>query len=129
MNGPIIVPMDRPMDGLRINDASKNTGYNVEEWHIGPAYAFQFPFLEASSHLYNRVCPSVCRSVRRLVTLSSKTREINIFEQIVDRGGILGLPDAPAHLYKTVYPCIGLSIHRSVCQAPVNIIFNKSKLE
>ena len=46
MDGPIIVPTDRPMDGLRINDASKNTGYNVEEWHIGPAYAFQFPFLE-----------------------------------------------------------------------------------
>ena len=23
-----------------------------------------FPFLDASSHLYKRVCPSVCRSVR-----------------------------------------------------------------
>ena len=34
-------------------------------------------FLDASTHLYMRVCPSVGRSVRRSVTLSSKSREIN----------------------------------------------------
>ena len=49
-----------------------------------------FVSIDYSSHLYKRVCPSV----RRLVTLSSKTREMNIFEQVVDRGSILGSPDA-----------------------------------
>ena len=34
-------------------------------------------FLDAPSHLYNRVFPSVRPSVRPSVTLSSKTREIN----------------------------------------------------
>ena len=86
--------------------------------------------LDASSHLYNRVCPSVRPSVRQLVrrsvTLLSKTREINILEQIVARGGIPGSLDASSHLYKTVYPCIGQSVHRSVCQASVNINLNKS---
>ena len=33
------------------------------------------------------------------------------------------------HLYKTVYPCIGLSVYRSDCQASVNINFNKSMLK
>ena len=51
-------------------------------------------FLDASSHLCNRICPSVGPSVGWLVTLSSKTRKINIFEQIVDRGSILGLLNA-----------------------------------
>ena len=53
-----------------------------------------FCFLDASSHLYNRVCPSVRPSVCWLVTLSSKIREINIFEHIVDRESILGSIDA-----------------------------------
>ena len=51
-------------------------------------------FLDASSHLYNRVCPSVRPSVRWSVTLFSKTKEINIFEQIVYRGSIQGSLDA-----------------------------------
>ena len=45
-------------------------------------------FLDASSHLCMRVCPSVGPSVGWLVTPSSETRKINIFEQIVDRGSI-----------------------------------------
>ena len=57
------------------------------------------------------VGPSVRPSVGWLVTLSSKTRLINIFEQIIARGGLLGSLDASLHLYKTVYPSIGLSVH------------------
>ena len=61
------------------------------------------------------VRPSVRPSVRRLVgwsvTLSSKTREINIFEQNIVIGGILGPLDASSQLYKTVYRSIGLSVH------------------
>ena len=45
-------------------------------------YHFPSTFLDASSHLYNRVCPSVGRSVRRSVrprvTLLSKTRKMMI---------------------------------------------------
>ena len=60
---------------------------------------------------------SVGRSARHSVTLLSKSREIDIFEQISDRGGIQGSP----HLFKTVYWLIGLSIHQSVCHAYINI--------
>ena len=71
------------------------------------------------------VRPSVRRSVRPSVgwsvTLSSKTRLINIFEQIIATGGLLGSLDASLHLYKTVYPSIGLSVHWSVCHASVNV--------
>ncbi len=58
------------------------------------------------------VHPSVRRSVRHA---TSKTREINIFEQKIVREGTLGPLDASLHLYKTVYRSIGLSVHRSVC--------------
>ena len=51
-------------------------------------------FLDASSHLYERVCRSVPPSVGPSVTLSQKTREIIIFEQISVRGGLLSLLDA-----------------------------------
>ena len=51
-------------------------------------------FLDASSHLYNRVGPSVGPSVSPSITLTSKTREINVFEQKIDKAGILGLLDA-----------------------------------
>ena len=68
-------------------------------------------FLDASSHLYMRVCPSVRPSVGGSVTLSSKTREINIFEQNIVIGGILSPLDAYLQLYKTVYRSFGLSVH------------------
>ena len=67
--------------------------------------------LDASSHLYKRVCPSVRPSVGPSVTLSSKTRKINIFEQNIVIGGIRGPLDASLQLYKTVYRSIGLSVH------------------
>ena len=67
------------------------------------------------------VGPSVRPLVGRLVTLSSKTRLIDIFEQIIATGGLLGSLDASLHLYKTVYPSIGLSVHWSVCHASVNV--------
>ena len=57
--------------------------------------------------------PSVGPSVRPSVTLSSKSRKINIFEQISDRGGILDSLYASLHLSKMVYRFVGLSIHRS----------------
>ena len=66
------------------------------------------------------VGPSVGWSVGRSVTLLSKTREINIFEQNSVIGGILGPLDASSQLYKTVYRSIGLSVHRSVCRTSVN---------
>ena len=92
-------------------------------------------FLDASSHLYVRVCPSVGPSVRRSVgwlvgrsvTLLSKTREINIFEQNSVIGGILGPLDASSQLYKMVYRSIGLSVYWSVCDTSGNINLNKSK--
>ena len=52
------------------------------------------------------VRPLVGRSVRPLVTLSSKTREIHIFEQINAQEGLLGALDTSLHLYKTVYPSV-----------------------
>ena len=67
------------------------------------------------------VGPSVRPLVGWLVTLSSKTRLINIFEQMIATGGLLGSLDASLHLYKTVYPSIGLSVHWSVCHASVNV--------
>ena len=70
------------------------------------SFFYQISFLDASSHLYNRGCPSVRRSVRPSVrpsvrwsvTLSSKTREINIFEQNIIMGGTLGPLDASSQL-------------------------------
>ena len=61
-------------------------------------FFFFFFFLDASSHLYNRVCPSVRPSVGWLVTLLSKRREINIFEQIVDGGSVCQSIDRSAKL-------------------------------
>ena len=95
------------------------------------------PFLDASSHLYKRVCPSVGPSVRPSVgpsvrwsvPLSSKTREINNFEQNIVIGGILGHLDASSQLYRTVYRSISLSVHWSVCDTSSNINLNKSKPE
>ena len=88
-------------------------------------------FLDASSH--NRVCPSVLPSVGRSVgpsvTLLSKTRQINIFEQNIVRGGVLGPLDASSQLYKTMYRSIGLSVYRSVCHTSVSKNFIKSKLK
>ena len=57
------------------------------------------------------VRPSVGWLVGRSVTLLSKTREINIFEQNSVIGGILGPLDASSQLYKMVYWSIGLSVH------------------
>ena len=51
-----------------------------------------FIFSHAEATLYERV--SVRRLVGWLVTFSSKISEINIFEQIVDRGSMLGSLDA-----------------------------------
>ena len=64
------------------------------------------------------VGPSVRPSVSPSVTLSS---EINVFEQISARGGVLGSLDTTLHLY----PSVGLSVHRSVCRASVNIHENQ----
>ena len=71
-------------------------------------------FLDASSHLYQRVCPSVRPSVSPSVHLI---------------GGRRGPLDASSQLYKTVYRSIGLSVHRSVRGTSVNINLNKSKPE
>ena len=45
-------------------------------------------FLDASSHLYERVCRSVPPSVGQAF---EKTREIDIFKQLSAKGGLLGL--------------------------------------
>ena len=49
------------------------------------------------------------------------SRLMNILDQIIVRGGLLGSLDASLHLYKTVYPSIGLLVHWSVCHASVNV--------
>ena len=82
---------------------SKSVLLSRPRWH--------FAFLDASSHLYMRVCPSVRRSVGRSVTLSSKTRKIIISEQINAQAGMLGSQDASLHLYKTVNRSVGRSVH------------------
>ena len=75
------------------------------------------------------VRPSVRRSVRPSVrpwvTLLSKTREINIFEQVDAQGGILGALDTSFNLYKTVYPSVRRSVHQSVRHASANINKNQ----
>ena len=53
---------------------------------------------ESNTKTCQSVCPSVCLSVSLLVTLSSKPREINIFEQINAQGGIFGALDSSLHL-------------------------------
>ena len=107
-------------------EKTENYGYTAD-----PAYIFSYRtnvllFLDASSHLYMRVCPSVRPSIRPSVggsvTLSSKTREINIFEQNIVTGGMLGPLDASLRRYTS-------PVHQSVCQTSVNINFNKSKRE
>ena len=67
---------------------------------------------------------SACPPVRLSVTYLSKTREINIFKQIIPRGGIIGSLDASYHLYKMVYLFIGLSIHQWK-----STVWNESKLK
>ena len=64
---------------------------------IFTVFVVQYPFLDASSH------PSVCPYNSWSMTLSSKSRKINIFDQINDRGGKLGSLYASLHLYKMVY--------------------------
>ena len=72
-------------------------------------------FLDVSSHLYKRVCPSVGCAVCMLVhpsrMLLSKSGEINIFEQI--RLTIY----ASSHLSKMLHQSVSLSIHQSVCHS------------
>ena len=41
----------------------------------------------------------------------AKTREINIFERIIVRGGIIGSLDTWSNLYKMICPSVALSIH------------------
>ena len=55
-------------------------------------------FIDAASHVYKRVCPSVGPLVGPSVTLSSESREINIFRQKSDKGGILGSLNASLNL-------------------------------
>ena len=50
-------------------------------------------------------------------------------KQISGRGGSLGSLDASLHLYKTFYPSISLSVHRSVSHASVKINLIKSNLQ
>ena len=64
-------------------------------------------------------------SVRPWVTLLSKTREINIFEQVDTQGGILGALDTSFHLYKMVYLSVCPSVHQSVRHDSANINKNQ----
>ena len=80
---------------------------------ISKTSEWQSSFLDASLHLYNRVCqsvgPSIGPSVGPSITLSSKTREIHISELKNAKGGISSCLD--------VSPLQdGLPIHRSVSQ-------------
>ena len=70
------------------------------------------PCISIRGSFHPSVGPSVRPSVGQSVTLSSKSREIIIFEQISDRRGILGSLYASSHLYKMVSWSIGLS---SIC--------------
>ena len=63
------------------------------------------------------IAGSVRPSVRPSVTLSLKTREINIFEKNIVRGGILGPLDVSLHLYKPVYWYIGQPVSTLVSQS------------
>ena len=76
------------------------------------------PTMRPRISIRGSVRPSVGRSVGRSVgpsvTLLSKSRKINIFEQISDRGGILGSLYASLHLNKRVCPSVGRSVRPSV---------------
>ena len=62
------------------------------------------------------VRPSVRLSVRHYFV---ETREIDIIEQISAKEGLAGSLEASQHLYKSVHPPIGFSVHQSVCQISV----------
>ena len=72
-----------------------------------------FAFLDASSHLYKRPCPSVGpsvgpsvrRSVRRSVTLSSKSMKNGLLRTINDFDSSL----ESFHFYKRPFSSIGTS--------------------
>ena len=69
------------------------------------------PRISIRGSVHRSVRPSVCPSVGPSVTLSSKSRKIDILDHISVRGGLL---DASSHLYKRVCPSICLSIHPSI---------------
>ena len=74
--------------GYLLIRGSENSCWSFDSFSSNFFFSFRFSsiirdflrILDASSHLYERVCPSVGRSVGPLVTLSWKTRTINIFE-------------------------------------------------
>ena len=74
-------------------------------------------FLDASSHLYTRVCPSVGPSVRPHFR---QNQGKSTFEQINVRAGILGSLDASLHLYKTFYQSIVWSVYQYFHHANIN---------
>ena len=82
------------MDG-EVHFNGKNINYIVRgdlmKYEIAPfithLFTGTFWFLDAISHLYKRVCPSVRPSVRRSVTHELKSRKIAVFDQNCDRQG------------------------------------------
>ena len=72
------------------------------------------------------VCLSVCPSIRHAFV---KTREIDIFEQTIATGSLVGLLEASQHHYMTVHRSIGLSVHRFICNTSVNQIKAKGSQE
>ena len=75
-----------------------------------------FTFLDAASHLYKRVCPSVSRSVRRSVRNAFVKIAENGLMQDGDASYVVytALLDASSHLYKSVCPSIHPSVSQSV---------------
>ena len=69
------------------------------------------PRISINGFVRPSVRPSVRRLVGPLVTLSTKTRKIIIFEQINAQAGIIGSLDASLYLYKTICWSVGQSIN------------------
>ena len=77
--------------------------------YVIPLTNHPISFLDASSHLYKRVCPSIGLSVGPSVSWSvcRPLFKYNVIPHII-------FLDASSHLYKRVCPSVGLSVHRSV---------------
>ena len=86
--------------------------------------------LDTFLHIYKKVRPSIGQSVASSVgqpihpcvgtSAYHAFIRITTFERIRARVDLLDLLDAFLHLYKRVFPSIGLSVHPSVCHTFVN---------
>ena len=80
------------------------------------SYVVYTALLDASSHLYKRLCPSICPSIHRSVCRSVHNAFVKISEngimRVRDASYVvyMALIDASSHVYIKVYPSVRRSI-------------------